>query len=367
MSHEPLTSRQESCIPRHRYSARAIGLLGDQAVEAALEELEEKSFNTESDITIASVLEPDFEVSELYGDTSGEDGFIAGLGLELPPTPKFFVNGKTYEKLFSNSNSYNGESSVAHYAPGSESIVVIKETGAEGEFNKKLQKVLYVHELAHASSHWAYFPHKPKSGGIEFNRLRTGFHTAHQDNRGEKIENGICLEEAFASYIHSRYVKEMGYNFRHFIGTIHNEDFQLIELEGLPSYGIIAHPESQLLDMDFSKRINFIANHVVSKGQVLLYPWHVIQEDDKNTKLGVNLQSVLGMAFDLLIQHDEHFLDALIASRKTAEGLRKVCDKLNTLEPGLYKKLRDLDYDPAGIYTFYDSVVKAIDGKLPQD
>ena len=348
----------ETRLPRHRHSAAAINKLGDQAVLSSLEELDKRVSANDARMLL-DILTSDEKGG--YMGTTEEDNFMVGLGIKVPTTLKFFVKNETYKKFSQNNRHGDGLPTIARFASSTETILVNQDEAIKSSLLGSLPKILYVHELAHASSHWGPFPKLDrKKQEVTYPNIRAGLST-QSEAKGEKVEHGVLLEEAFAHYVQAQYVKSKGLNFRNFIeGAPHNRNLQAVEIEDF--FCAIIHPNSDLMTVSLKNRVKTM-NSGAEKNQIILYPWYFIQGENPQD-VGYNLQSILGMAFELIIEDDPSFFEALKSSRYETSGIREVRNKLNALRPGLYKRLRDLDYTPDGIFSFYHLVVNALDSKL---
>jgi hypothetical protein len=343
----------ETRLPRHRHSADAINMLGDRAVLFSIEEQEQKTSHDDAMLML------DISVSdENFGgftDIKDEDNFFAELGIKVPRTETFFIKDKDlYQK-------HRHKDTVAHYGAKQERIYLSTSQEVRTGLDKSITKALYVHELAHASSYWGPFPTVDKKlGKVSYLSARTGLSTDRkQEDHFEK--QGELLEEAFAYYIQGQYVKSRGLNFRNFIdGSIHNNDFMSAEMDDY--LGIFVHPESEFLKSGLKDKLRVIKMATEDKN-IMFYPWYFIQ-GEKSSNIAFNMPAATGMAFELIIEDDPTFFDALKSSRYEVAGLREVASKLDALEKGLYKQLRDLEQTPEGIFSFYKSVTDALNNKL---
>src|SRR6266404_195589 len=349
----PTIADFETRLPRHKHSAAAINKLGDRAVLFSIDEREQSTSLGDAKLML------DVSMSdERYGgftDVKDENNFMTEMGIKVSRVETFFIKEEDlYRKL-------RHRDSVAHYGAGHERIYLSTSHEARTGLGKAITKALYVHELAHASSFWGPFPTIDKKlGRVSFPSARMGLSTK-REHENRSIERGELLEEAFAYFVQGQYVKRKGLSFRKFIeGSIHNNDFMSTEMEDY--LGIFVHPDSEFMQAGLKDKLRVIKMATVEKN-IMLYPWYFIQ-GEKPVDVAFNLPAAVGMAFELITEVDPLFFDALKSSRHNTAGLREVARKLDALEPGLYKRLRDLEQTTEGIFSFYKSVTDALNDKL---
>lgn len=201
---------------------------------------------------------------------------------------------------------------------------------------------LVVHELAHSSSAYSNYFSINQEGEIE-EKIRIGSVT--------EGSHGNALEEAFCDYMRQRYLKEIGYDPH--IGPIHGTPeasalgdalaffIQVDEskckiktdMEGAPPYGL-KNTIKDLKELREEGLTGYVGRQLLwNKGN----PGTLSTED-----LVIDAYPFLAQALSFLIEDDPELLDIFIQSRSDVEGLRRIAQKLNALEPGLYKRLRDI-------------------------
>ena len=181
-----------------------------------------------------------------------------------------------------------------------------------------------VHEKAHGSSHISNdLTYEPEQFA---RRARSGFATNKvQPGESPSIEQasvGSFFEEAFAEFVTGEYVRdELGLP-RGFWGD-----------EGVPVHK--GDPE------------------LLSKIRgVYLWP-----QTDGGFNYGSAAIAATGM--ELLIDLRPELYQAVYHSRNSVNGLRQVARVVNSIEPGLYERLRQLEYSQADFFTGLSEVLRA--------
>ncbi len=233
------------------------------------------------------------------------------------------------------------------------------KSGREKDYHTQLQG-LVVHELAHSSSAYQnYFSIDHDYMVQDTVRIGNAIESAH----------GNALEEAFCEHMAQRYYTESDYDpgIGPRYGTPEAGAFGdalvisieggsvTINIEGAPPLGlknIIKH----LKQSRISGRVGYIDRRLLDN------------EGERGTlrgeDIGVHNYAFLAQALSFLVEDDPTLFDAFILSRSNVEGLRQIAQKLNALEPGLYKRLRDIrDTDTASAIQFQQIVVDALYAK----
>ena len=357
---QPLPEIPQGSLPRHRFSAAAMGNLGEPAVESSLFSASQGASLHNAKLMLDISLQD--QNYEAYTHIKEENDFVAGLGIKVPPVELFFIkNGEMYQEQRKNPSA-KWKQSAAHYAGDHETIYLDTSNEQKHGMGKDLTKIFYVHELAHASSYWGPFPKiDKKMGRVHYPAARTGLHTVSFEDKNRVRQHGELLEEAFAYYVQGRYVKEKDLGFKYFIeGATHNDELMAVGMED--RMGVVPLPGSTLMNASLKDKIK-IMKDATERGNIIIYPWYFLQGDSPSN-YGYNMSSSVGMAFELIIEDDPAFFDALKSARYGTDGLREVAKKLDSLQPGLYAHLRGLEEKPDDIFEFYSAVVDALHRKL---
>jgi hypothetical protein len=166
-----------------------------------------------------------------------------------------------------------------------------------------------VHEIAHASAYWTYqrVYHKSLSPNEASLKYRCGFAVS----KNEEIV-GQYFEEAFAEYCARIYVKQDSTHEPTYLRLLPTVNPRKYEDEYMPS------------DLD-----------------------------------GYSLQLIEGMLEKRGLVRTGEFLETLIATRKPESrvfALRKFADLVNSLEPGLYRRLQNVEYSEAAFSRAYQYI-----------
>lgn len=247
--------------------------------------------------------------------------------LELRRSPLVVINKEQRHELVEFINATAGikigEEMEPHgvYEPTLDIAFVFRDEEKEKDNGTEFTESIIAHELAHSSS-----IHTDMSAVMDYSinnlgvtRPRVGqlmtFPSAADPK--EATRSGTFLEEGFAEYIRGRYISE---------------------ILGLP--GGLSGLNQRTLD-----KIKWRDYH-------LSIPSKYVYREGKD-QVAIIASSAAGASLELLMEQDPDLLPAMIKARKNVDGLREVTTRVNGIEPGLYKKLRD-DFNSEA--TFYSGL-----------
>ncbi len=208
------------------------------------------------------------------------------------------------------SGSYGG-----FHLYGSDVVIVFRDREIEAlHAGVTCTEATIVHELAHAGSHYAMWIYEQNEGANSYtpNYLREGFVTHYPKRHGQ------LFEEGFAEFLRLKYLRE----------HMTSEE-----------RSIIAEKIGADADLPFDTDIY----STTDQGVLCLTPAQVMIKEDGS--LTAQNGSYTGRIIEMLVSIDPKIWVAMVTARSDVEGLREVSRRVEKIEKGLYKKLRDHSVD----------------------
>ncbi len=232
------------------------------------------------------------------------NSFMDSLGLRIAPAVQLW--SERSPALFEAISEATGleesrEQSGVYYAE-LDTAFVFRDRELEARNGSEFTESLLVHELAHGSSQHDSLRGVVRGSSISAVTPRLG-QSVQPIDEGRK---GVFIEEGFAEYVRGRYVTEV-------LGRTHG-------FADMPNEVSIAT----------NPRDNF---------QVSVPSKYLHKTADGSPN--VVTASYAGAAMDSLISRDPLLLPALVRARHDVDGLKEVAARIDAIDPGLYKKLRD--------------------------
>ncbi|MBF6299059.1 hypothetical protein IU459_16135 [Nocardia amamiensis] len=172
----------------------------------------------------------------------------------------------------------------------------------EANGGPEITESLIVHEQAHGSNaHHITRAVAPEHGTLP--NIEVPRHGQATHSHGEKTV-GLFLEEAFADYTRGQYLEEIGMK------------NGVLNLEGRMTTTHDGYDKELPMSLKYAFRL--------TDGTLTSSP-----------------SSHAAMALEMLLEKDPDLWPAMLKGRHDVDGLREVAQRLNAIQPGLYKTLRD--------------------------
>lgn len=302
--------------------------------------------------------------------------FIHELGMDTKPV--FFLKNDDIEEF-----KYEGlEGDLGGRHDYILDVVLINADSADSYRGAELLlEGTIVHELTHSSSqNDLVFNFQKESNKVDIGQGgRSGMQTMLEKNSELPIVMGEAFEEGFSDYVRLLYLQhisfdplsyiEPGEDQYAFIAPKQSEFFNSVKSYSLKNQRKIdaanTQEERAVILKKILTKIDF-KNKIIYLNPRLLNVRKDSREGTAAMSTGVGYP-LLAESFELLILEDPTILQSFIRARKNVEGLREIAKKLNSIEPGLYIKLRNLNSKIKDEFEFYKTVVQALDRKYFSD
>jgi hypothetical protein len=202
----------------------------------------------------------------------------------------------------------NEREHLGYYKSLLDTAFIFRDDILEQDNGAEFTESIIVHELAHGSSEHmdisAFVDSSTNSLVAERARIGQAMTFPQPANAGVQSTTGLFLEEGFADYMRGLYIS----------GEL-----------GLPE-GFIKN------------NIRSIKRWRRSEHVMPVLPKYVYKTGEEFSAIP---SSAAATALELLTDKDPRLFPAMLDARKEVDGLRAVAARIDTIEPALYKKLRD--------------------------
>ncbi len=231
-----------------------------------------------------------------------------------PQKPLLFLNPNEYAKALASHGGvtvHSEHSSQGQYLQHIDVIIVKRDPESERLNGAEITESIAVHEIAHSSATLNPVQLRAETTGrfrkktvVSGDRSRIGFVVT---SLADKKVRGTLLEEGYAEYERGQYMLEQG-----------------------RESGFVTPGE----DFDRTDAMNLISGRYYALKQ---------GADGATEPTLLSEGAVAAAALEMLVARDNKLIDALRESRKSADGLREVAQRINAIVPGMYQRMHDVD------------------------
>ncbi len=183
-------------------------------------------------------------------------------------------------------------------------VFVERREQMEQLFSAQHTEFVLVHELAHSSAEYENVTCVQDASSekiVYMHPQRLGFESLTHVTKGTAHDSGSFQEEGFAEYL------KMNYREKH--GLYKDTGFTAMD--------------------ETAKRVGLPLKYIQNSPKAQTYP----------------RAAFAAAGLELLIAKDPSLFDTMLKARKSVSGLRDYAKKINAISPGLYMKLRNLQYE----------------------